>query len=517
MAKHAVLDIGTNSIHLVLAEVEPDFSCKILDRFKDMTRLGDGVFSTRRLSDATMARGVEVIRNLTTLARNKGYDRIEAVATSAVREAKNGGEFLQQVYELVGLPVRVVTGQEEARLIYLGVRHSLDLPDEPTLIVDVGGGSVEIILCIKKDLVQVQSLKLGAIRLKDLYIKKDPPSKADLRNLQQRIEGDLTAAHKRFKAQEIRQVIATSGMAGNLAEVVHLKRTGRPLVQLNLATVSLREMVDLEKRLVRSTARSRAAIPGIDAKRVDTLLPAAMVLRALVELLGVSSITVSDKAIREGLIYDFITKNHDRLRVEHEIPNVRRRQVVALARRCHYPERHALHVTRLSLALFDQTASLHHLGDREREWLEYAALLHDIGYLINVRRHHKHTYYLIKESDLHALTAEEIEIIANVARYHRRAVPRENHEGFRDLGRSQRRTVAALSAILRIADGLDRTHFGIVQGLTVRIGQPVRIEVQCSGDCELELWAARGRSDLFERVFKRRVELRLQPAAGATA
>ncbi len=515
MAKHAVLDIGTNSIHLVLAEVEPDFSYKILDRFKDMTRLGDGVFSTRRLSDATMARGVEVIRNLATLARNKGYDRIEAVATSAVREAKNGGEFLKQIYAQAGLRVRVVTGQEEARLIYLGVRHSLDLPDEPTLIVDVGGGSVEAVLCVKKELVQVLSLKLGAIRLKDLYIQEDPPSGSELQSLQQRVEGDLTTAIKRLKVQEIQHVIATSGMAGNLAQVVHLQRTGKPLLQLNLASVGLRDMADLEKFLARSTARVRAGIPGLDAKRVDTLLPATMVLRILIERLGLKALTVCDKAIREGLIYDFIRKNRDRLQVEHEIPNVRRRQVVALARRCHYPERHALHVARLCLELFDQTKSLHRLGDREREWLEYAALLHDIGYLINVRRHHKHTYYLIKQSDLHALTADEIEIIANVARYHRRAVPREGHEGFRDLTRQQRRTVKLLSAILRIADGLDRTHFGIIQGIRVRIGQPVRIGVQCSGDCELELWAARGRSDLFERVFKRRVELRPQASVGA--
>ncbi len=464
-----------------------------------------------------MARGVEVIRNLATLARNKGYDRIEAVATSAVREARNGGEFLKRIFADVGLRVRVVTGQEEARLIYLGVCHSLDLPDEPTLIVDVGGGSVEVVLCVKKELVQVLSLKLGAIRLKDLWLKTDPPSAMEFQNLQQRVEGDLTAALKRLKVQEIQHVIATSGMAGNLAQVVHLQRSGKPLLQLNLASVVLRDMADLEKFLARATARVRAGIPGLDAKRVDTLLPATMVLRLLVELLGLKSLTVCDKAIREGLIYDFIRKNRDRLQVEHEIPNVRRRQVVALARRCHSPERHAEHVARLSLELFDQSKPLHRLGDREREWLEYAALLHDIGYLINVRRHHKHTYYLIKHSELHALTAEEIEIIANVARYHRRAVPREGHEGLRDLTRQQRRTVKVLSALLRIADGLDRTHFGIIQGVKVRIGQLVRIGVQYSGDCELELWAARGRSDLFETVFKRRVEWNAEPAAGAKA
>src|SRR5881409_39895 len=182
MTKLAILDIGTNSIHLVLAEFEPDVSYKILDRFKDMTRLGDGSFKSRRLSEASMARGLEVIRTLATLAHNKGYERIEAVATSAVREAVNGGEFIEEVARQTGLTVRVVTGQEEARLIYLGVRHSMDLSDRPALVVDVGGGSVELIVGNRDTMVQGQSLKLGAIRLKDLYLEQDPPTKPMLRD-----------------------------------------------------------------------------------------------------------------------------------------------------------------------------------------------------------------------------------------------------------------------------------------------------------------------------------------------
>src|SRR5919106_1018161 len=168
MTKLAILDIGTNSIHMVLAEVEPDFSYKILDRFKDMTRLGDGAFTSRRLTVAAMTRALEVIKTLITLARNKGYDRIEAVATSAVREAKNGGDFIEEIARQTGLTVRVVTGEEEARLIYLGVRHSMDLSSRPTLVLDVGGGSVELIVANRERMLHGQSLKLGAIRLKDL-------------------------------------------------------------------------------------------------------------------------------------------------------------------------------------------------------------------------------------------------------------------------------------------------------------------------------------------------------------
>src|SRR5881296_1186794 len=300
MTKLAVLDIGTNSIHLVLAEVEPDFSYKILDRFKDMTRLGDGSFKSHRLSEAAMARGLEVIRTLATLAHNKGYERIEAVATSAVREAVNGGEFLEEVARQTRLTVRVVTGQEEARLIYLGVRHSMDLTDRFTLVVDVGGGSVELILGNHKRMMQGQSLKLGAIRMKDLYLKQDPPTKNMLQEMHKAIDTQLKSALQRFKTERFDRLVATSGMAGNLTEIIYLRRTGRPVPQLNLATITIKEVRTVERLLLNSSFKARLAIPGLDPKRADTLLPATAVIRNLMEQIGQEKVTISDKAIRDG-------------------------------------------------------------------------------------------------------------------------------------------------------------------------------------------------------------------------
>ncbi len=513
MTKLAILDIGTNSIHMVLAEVEPDFSYKILDRFKDMTRLGDGAFKNRRLSEAAMARGLEVIRNLATLARNRGYDRIEAVATSAVREARNGGEFIGEVLRQAGLTVRVVTGQEEARLIYLGVRHSMNLADRPTLVVDVGGGSVELIVGNRSAMAHGQSLKLGAIRLKDLYLKTDPPTKSMLQDMQKAIDVQLKSALQRFKARTFDRIVATSGMAGNLTEIIYLRRTGKPVPQLNLATVSLKEIHTIENLLMHASFKDRLAIPGLDPKRADTLLPATIVLRSLMERTDHHELTISDKAIREGLIYDFIQRHRDGLRVEQEIPNVRRRNVVFLARRCHSPETHTQHVAKLATRLFDQTKPLHGLDERAREWLEYAAILHDVGYLINVRQHHKHAYYLIKHSYLAGFTAEEIEMIAQIARYHRRAIPHDRHATLEILSARNRRTLNMLSAMLRIADGLDRSHFSVVQDLEVQLGKPVLILVRTSGDPELELWAARNRADLFEKVFNCAVRFETRPVA----
>jgi len=509
MSKLAVIDIGTNSIHMVLAEVLPDFTYKIVDRFKDMTRLGDGAFVGQRLSNDAIARSLGVIRHLVTLANNKGYDRIITVATSAVREAKNGGDFIHLVTEQTGLTVRVVSGMEEARLIFLGIKNSVPLTEQPVLGVDVGGGSVELMVGNREQLLHAKSLKLGAIRLADQFLKRTPPSDGTLQSLHETITTQLQRSLDSFKIKRFDAMIATSGMAGNLAEVIHLKRTNRPLPQLNLATVTLKDVKEIEQELRRSTIKERLAIPGLDAKRVDTLFPATLVLRRLMELSGRDELILCDKAIREGVIYDFIVRHRERIKAETEIPDLRRRNVLALARRCQAPEVHSLHVASLALRLFDQTKRLHGLGSTERDWLEYAAILHDIGYLIHERQHHKHAYYLITHSELGGLSGDEIQVIANVARYHRRAVPRTKHDEFDALSAKLQRVVRILSALLRIADGLDRTHFSIVRTIDVRIGKTVTIVVHVTGDAAMETWAAKNRADLFERVFRRRVRFTL--------
>jgi exopolyphosphatase/guanosine-5'-triphosphate,3'-diphosphate pyrophosphatase len=506
VSKLAVIDIGTNSIHMVLAEILPDASFKILDRFKDMTRLGNGVFAAKRLSDEAMARALEVLKTLITLARNKGFDRIVAVATSAVREAQNGGDFVALIMEQTGLRVRVISGTEEARLIFLGVKNSIALPDGPTLVVDIGGGSVELIVGNREGLIHGTSLKLGAIRLAEQFLPTTPPSEPMMHTLNHAVLTHLRDALASFKMKKFHSLVATSGMAGNIGEIIHLHQTGRPLPQHNLATIPLKEIRSLEAELAKASVKARLAIPGLDAKRVDTLLPAVVVLRRLLELSGLHEVTLCDKAIREGMIYDFIAKHREGLKAENEIPDVRRRNVIGLARRCQAPEAHSRHVANLALSLFDQTKREHHLGPQERLWLEYAAILHDVGYLINPRQHHKHAYYLIKHSDMDGFAADEIDVVANIARYHRRAMPSLKHEGFDRLTPRMQRVVKILASLLRIADGLDRTHFSLVQAVTVKFGKEATIDVHLTGDAEMELWAAKNRADLFEQVFRRRVQ-----------
>ena len=507
MQRLAVIDIGTNSIHMVLAEIGKGFSYKIVDRIKEMARLGDGTFTSHRLSQEAMDRGLTVLKRFSTLANNKGFDLILPIATSAVREAKNGGDFLKLVRKELGLRVRVITGEEEARLIYLGVRNSMDLSQFPAMIVDIGGGSVELMACTQKRLQFVRSLKLGAIRLKDQFLKSDPPDKKMVQRMENLVGQTLKKSLSKKRDTQFNQLVATSGMAGNLTEIIYLARTGRPLSQIDMATVELDEVRAVEGLLRTKDPQARLKIPGLDPRRVDTLYPGVLVLRILMERIGVKQARISDKAIREGVIYDFIQQHQEGLRAEQEIPHVRRRQILLLARRYQYPKVHAHHVAKLALSLFDQTRSLHNLGDREREWLEYAALLHDIGHHISENKHHKHTYYLMTHADLPGFSSEEVGMMANVARYHRRGQPKIKDKGFQILDRDQRKVVSCLSAILRIADGLDRSHFSVVKKINIEPGKPLRLHVSFRYDPELELWTTERRKKLFEKIFHCSVEL----------
>lgn len=506
MLKLALLDIGSNSIHMILTEIQPDFSYKILDRFKDVTRMGEETFKAGRFSPDAIEKGTGVVKNFVALARNRGFTRIEAVATSAVREAANGGYFIEMIGRQTGIRILVVTGLEEARLIYLGVRQSMDFGDRNVLIADIGGGSVELIVGNRNKLLHAASLKLGAIRLKDLYLRQDTPSARRLERLKEAVEDQLKAALSRFKKVGFDDFVGTSGMIGNLAEIMHLHKTGRPIPQLNLARFSFKDVAAAEKLLVKTPLKQRHEIPGVDPKRTDVLVPAIVVLRTLMERLDIDEFTVSDKAIREGLLHDFIERHREGIQAEQEIPNVRRRDVLRVARKCQYDPVHTHHVARLCLQIFDQTAPAHKMGEREREWLEYAAILHDVGYLINSRQHHKHSYYLIKNCDLVGFTADEIELIANIARYHRKAIPEDDHRTLKDLPEDLRDTLTVLGGILRVGDALDRSHFSVVQSVRCATSSDeVDIGLIATDEAALEIWAARERTDLLSQGLKRTI------------
>jgi exopolyphosphatase/guanosine-5'-triphosphate,3'-diphosphate pyrophosphatase len=517
-ARLAAIDIGSNSIHMIVVAAEPQGGYRVLGRERDMVRLGKTGLGEGALSEAAMRDGLEALMKMTTLARLKGAERVVAVATSAVREAANGEDFLARVKAQTGMDVQLLTGVEEGRLIYRAVREAVELGQGTAVIVDVGGGSTEWITTRAGEAEQVVSLPLGSLRCA-ASLRGDPPTAASLERLRRLIQKKLRETVPQGKVDRL---VATSGTAVCCADLLDFL-AGRTLreVSSGLREVRAKDLAALVERL-RGLARQEIAdLPPVGGPRSDSLLAGAVLLQELSSHARVDRFQVSDRALREGLVLDALGQP---LPAAREPEDLRRRQVLQLAERTETVYRHSQQSARLALRLFDVTASLHGLGAREREWLEYAALLHDIGYSIQYRNHHKHTYYLITNADLDAFDQREIEIIAHVARYHRGPTPRpERQPTLQALKPWQQRTVRKLAALLRVADSFDRTHASRVDEIygSLRKGRKdrqvrVTLEVLSRYDVSLELEAARERGRFFEKTFSCRLRLRqgLEAALG---
>lgn len=508
--KLAVFDIGTNSIHMLVVEVRPDLSFEILDHEKDPTRLGDGSFERGRLERATMRRALEVLDRFHKIANRNQTQRTIAVATSAVREARNSGEFLGAVFKKTGLRVRVISGEEEARLIALGARSSIETRGARSLVIDIGGGSVELVLGDGRVTDFLGSFKLGVARLTDRFLHEDPPSRKELRRLEAHVEAELKISAKRLRRSGLRLAIGTAGTMISLAALVSQDRDKRPLQQVNHFEFSRKDLERVHAKLVRTDLKKRMRFPGLDPRRADLIIAGSTLLLTLMRLLRLKRLTISDKGIREGIILDYIERNRKGLksRPGDRTLSLREKSVRQLARRLEYNEVHAEQVTRLALELFDRTAPLHGLGDKEREILRYASLLHDIGHYVSYRKHHKHSYYLIVNSELDGFGPEELQVIGRIARLHRK--PIAAGKAGRKPGKRGKSTVKTLGAILRVADGLDRSYFSVVESIDCRITPgKVILSVRARRDAQLELWQAAARADLFERVFGRSLVVQL--------
>jgi exopolyphosphatase/guanosine-5'-triphosphate,3'-diphosphate pyrophosphatase len=516
--KLGVLDIGSNSIHIVVAEITGETQFEIVGRGKDMTRLGDETLKSGWLSRRKMEEGISVVQRFVQLARHRGVQKVLAFATAAVREASNGGEFLDRILRQTGLKVRTITGDEEARLIYLAVRHFTDLSKRRALIVDIGGGSVELIVGSGQVMLSERSLKLGGARLRDLFITGQPVPKSDHERIHRHIEESMEPSLLEMRAAGFEQIVATSGTAINLGSIIHERRTGEPLANPLGFTYTLDELKELHRDLARSTRKELENLPGLDPERRDHLLPGACLLLQVLRTTGRQEIVLCDKAIREGVILDFIQKNSRKIRAEMEIPNVRMRSVIQLATRCEYEAPHARAVARLALRLYDGVPLPAGLRPNARELLEFAAILHDIGYHVSFSKHHKHAYYLIKNAELPGFTPDEVEIIASVARYHRKRPPKERDLEGGGLAGRDRKTAAVLSAVLRVADALDRSHFGVIADLRIRSGRKgIKIRAVSKEDAAMEIWSADRRKDFLEKICGRPISFSAGAATGRRA
>jgi len=507
----AAIDIGTNSIHMVIARSTGGAAFEVEDAEREVVQVGRGSFRSGRLKAAAVRRTVEALARFVDLARRHEVDRILCTATAAVREAKNGGRFVQAARAAAGITPRVIPAEEEGRLIYLGVKSALQLGPAPSLIVDIGGGSVQLVVASHERLLLTASAPLGALRLTECLLESDPPTRHDLQRLRRHIRRHAKDALEAVSAHRPTAVYGSSGSIHALAQLSHHLETGAALGQLNGYRLSRARLARVTRLLQGLDRAGREELPGIDSARAEIIVPGAMVLGYVLDAVEADEIVISDFGVREGLVTDYLANHAREISAIGEVEDLKLRSVLQLLQKFQPEDRHLRHaqqVARLSLALFDGLRERHSLGDRAREVLHFAALLHDVGATIGYEGHAEHSDYIIRNGNLRGVSAEEVELIALVARFHGKARPRKQDAALRDLDKGSRRMVRWLAAVLRIAEGLDRSHYQLVQGLRVlRRGKRISIRLSARRGARLELWAARRRSDLLSKLCGARVRV----------
>jgi len=508
--RFAAIDVGTNSIRLVVAEVDGAASYRVLDEERAQTRLGEGLYTTGVLGAEPMRRSLEALERMRLRAESMGIQEIRAIATAAVREAANGLEFLQAAEREAGIRLEVISEDEEAALAFRSVRRHFPLSDRPAAIVDIGGGSLEVILSAGGMIEETHSLPLGAVRLTEEYFRSDPISKTEWDGLRQAIDRVLKKSLGKppFRTPVM---IGSGGTFSTIAAIAMFERQGEA-GQLQGYRLSRTEWQRMTRRLREAPLEVRRGIRGLNPDRADIIVAGAAAVLRLSRYLGAREILIHERGIRDGLLLSMIAERFPETEVLEA--GDRLEWVRRFGRRCGANEAHAAHVAALALEMFDALREPHGLSDDDRDLLWAAALLHDAGYLIGHSKHHKHAYHLIMHADLPGFSAREVEIIANVARYHRRAHPGKKHPNFERLDPSDRQKVRQLSAILRIAAGLDRTHTQAVKGVRTRpAGEGIVLEIRADTDPRVEIWDAMRKTELFEEVFAATVRMEWTPPA----
>jgi exopolyphosphatase/guanosine-5'-triphosphate,3'-diphosphate pyrophosphatase len=498
----AAIDVGSNAMRFLAAEFTDPAHYTALEQLRTSVRLGHDVFLSGRLAESAMTAAIEALRAYRARMEALEIRRYRAVATSAVRDSDNGEVFLDRVRRETGLALESITGAEEVRLVHQAVRNRIPLGTSKWLLADLGGGSVEVSVVDDEEIHWTVSHGMGSVRLlEELAVTGEEPGRFS-RRLQE------YAATLRIPGGRIRYAgfIATGGNIEALSRLAMSDTAERTVTVVPVAR--LREIIHT---LFRLSYRQRVTDLGLREDRADVILPAALVYERLCVLAECDAIHVPHVGVKDGVVLDLVDDY-----VRHVPHQVRQEQVVyngaiALGKRYRFDLAHGRHVAALALALFDQLRELHDLEARDRRLLMAAALLHDIGMFIGHRRHHKHSLYIISESELPGLTPAEIRMVANIARYHRKGHPASHHEEFMELREAERNRVTRLAALLRVADGLDREHLQMVHDLRAHAtNSEVTLELEGAGDLLLERWAVQRKAGLFEQTFGREIRLRTE-------
>lgn len=506
----AAIDVGTNSFHLIVVRLIRGRKFSVIAKEKVVVRLGESPSQIKHLSAPAMQRGIQAMRLFRDIADRHG-SAIRAVATSAVREASNGEDFIEQVQQATGIEIEVISGFEEARLIYLGVMQALPVYNRRVALFDIGGGSTEFLVGERGRVSYANSFKIGAIRMTQRFFPDERITHGQADALRLHIRGEIYHAAQAIRASKHSLAIATSGTAQTITAMALAARDGTAPEVLNGLRISREEVSRVAERVLRANSfHERSQLPGVDPRRADILAAGCVTFQTILDECGFQELTISSYALREGVVLDTIHKLQEEEEQEGvaHLSDLRYQTVMKIGRMYQFDEGHGLHVAKLSLQIYDALRPLHNLGAAARELLEAAAMLHDIGYYISHADHHKHSGYLIRNSEAFGFTNAEIAIIANVARYHRKSHPKSRHPEFAALDRADQQTVRVLSGILRVADGLDRTHKQVVASAeTTFTPQAITLRLTCSGlaDPTFEVWSVERKKGLMEEVFGKSV------------
>ena len=506
---HAAIDIGTNSFHMVVARGLPDGGFEVITTEKEMVRLGQGSGEMKQLAADAIDRGVAALARMAAVAATHDA-QVTAVATSATREAENRQEFIDRARAETGIEVEVISGFEEARLIHLGVLQALPVYDKRLLLVDIGGGSTEFLVGQGSTVIGARSVKLGAIRLTERFFADGEVTAKAVKKCRAWVRSTLAAAAHDLGAEPHEVAIGSSGTISAIAAMISAARD-ETVRDLNGVSFSAKELDRLIDELINTTADERRKIPGLDARRVDIIVGGSLLLAEAFEAFDISSMTVSGYALREGVLFDQLAAGTTSS--ARRLTDLRRSNVLRLAHQLDPDATHAETAAALAVSLFDQTVEHHQLGLRARELLDLAAIVHNVGLFISHSAHHKHTYYVVRHSEqLTGFTERERELLALIARYHRRSHPNPKHAEFAALSDYDKDMVRKLAGMLRVGIGLDRSHRGLVNGVTASVDEDqsrlvIKAQSNPGTDVSLEVYSAQERSDLLADALDLKIEI----------
>jgi exopolyphosphatase/guanosine-5'-triphosphate,3'-diphosphate pyrophosphatase len=500
----AAIDVGSNSVRLMVAEASADGSYRILDDHKETTRLAHGLVGARRLTPEAIYHTVDALKRMKAIVEGYQVERLAVIATSAVREAVNGPEFVDYVRQQLGLEIQVIPPGEEGDLSYRSAAAHFDLGNQQVVVVDLGGGSAELVFAARGFIEEIYSLPIGAVRLTESCIRNDPPVKDDYQLLKRRIRRALQDALGNLTYFP-HVMIGAGGTFTALANI-SLRSRGKGPGGVGGYEMNRAEVRQILERLRHMTVAERRGVAGLNPDRADIIVAGLVVIERLMKWLRLNRLVIHDKGVRDGLLRKLIDESFGRVPAVVEDKADPIQVVQEFGKACGFEAKHAQQVARLAGQLFDQLAGPLKLPPGEKLLLEAAAWLHEVGALINYQKHHEHSYHLIKHGNLRSFSPQQRELIANIARYHRKAPPKPKHKPYARLTPGEQATVRRLSALLRVADGLDRTHTQRISNVRCEnTSGIVRITVEAPTSPAVDLWGSEQKGKLFEKVFGKKL------------